>query len=91
MNWWKDTYGLRREKGKKVANPMDMAEMGRDLLRRDECMLLFDQLNTELKRVEKGAENKYIAAYCDGLRFGMDHLDERIGYLRDRWNDSGIV
>lgn len=78
-------------KGSSVANPMDFAEMGRDLLRRDECMLLFDRLSKEKKLSLKGIRNEYTNGYEDALQMAMDYLDGRIGSLRDRWNDSGII
>lgn len=77
-------------------NPMDLMEVARDLIRKDECQSLFELLYAEHKRFDKERLEKLAETgeddyrYADGLEFAMDILDARIGLLRDRWTDSEV-
>jgi hypothetical protein len=66
------------------SNPFDAMEIARDMVKRDECTYLFNEILAEDKQV--GVEvDEYYKGYKEGLRFAMDLLDGRIGHLRDRW------
>lgn len=71
-----------------MSNPFDQLELARDLVRRDECQHLFDKVRKEHKRIEEqyGLNIPDMEmGYMEGLDFVMNELDERIGWLRDRW------
>lgn len=77
-----------------MSNPMDIIEVARDLIRKDEAQHLFDLLLAEDVRVNREYGLNLpdeTVGYLDGLKFAMDELDARIGFLRDRWTDSGIL
>jgi len=71
----------------------DSIAIARDLVARDEAQRVFDIVAREYDRVSDmlhrlGAgyeDSGYLSGYLAALKFVMDDLDERIGYLRDRW------
>jgi hypothetical protein len=63
-----------------MTNPFDHLELARDLVRRDEAQRLFDIVSAEHKRQFDTGEDD-----VGGLAWVLDVLDERIGWLRDRW------
>lgn len=81
-------------------NPFDQLEIARDLVRRDECQHLFGVVRKVQTQVLSNPEGwhdplgngpveEIDAAYTRGVIRGMEimlnELDERIGWLRDRW------
>jgi len=72
-----------------VDNPFDALDVARDLVRRDECEWLFDKIRAEHKEYADTHKDEMLTSdsgYARGLEFVMDLLDERIGFLRDRWS-----
>ena len=70
-------------------NPFDALDVARDLVRRDECEWLFDKIRAEHKEYADTHKDEMLTSdsgYARGLEFVMDLLDERIGFLRDRWS-----
>lgn len=82
-------------------NPFDAVEIARDLVRRDEAQHLFNVISDAQSQVlssfaddgwhdPKGNSEEEDIAYTRGVIRGMEvvlnELDERIGFLRDRWD-----
>jgi hypothetical protein len=74
-----------------MSNPFDQLELARDLVRRDECERLFDEVNrlskvwADLDWQEFCVSPEEKEGRLRGLENTMNMLDERIGWLRDRW------
>jgi hypothetical protein len=72
-------------------NPMDQLEVARDLVRKDECEFLFKELNA-ISKIWENLPDEEFGNYSEakinrlqGLEAALNILDERIGYLHDRW------
>jgi hypothetical protein len=74
-----------------MSNPMDIMEVARDLVRKDEAQHLFEVLSDGAPGESLPVRTDYRDGYRDGLAFALDRLDERIGFLRDKWTDSGVL
>lgn len=72
-------------------NRFDALEMARDLVSRDEAQRLFGIVRANHKQAEGEHADEFSQmdgkdGYLAALTYVMDELDERIGYLRDRWD-----
>lgn len=81
-----------------MSNPMDLLEVARDLIRKEELERTFKDLHdlhkawSDLDWHEMGLRNEEErGGMLSGLDEAMNYVDERIGYLRDRWTDSGVL
>ena len=75
-----------------MSNPIDLLEVARDAIRKEEAEHLFKVVQEEREERDGNvwpptAREGYIAALDEVLLI----IDARIGYLRSRWEDSGVL